>query len=39
MLDLDLDEERVQECLAHGHGWDDPIPELPVDEAPGRLVE
>jgi hypothetical protein len=39
LLDLGLDEERVQECLAHGHGWDDPIPELPIDEAPGRLVE
>jgi hypothetical protein len=39
LLDLGLDEERVRECLTHGHGWDDPIPELPLDEAPGRLVE
>jgi hypothetical protein len=37
LLGLGLDDERVQECLAHGHGWDDPIPELPTDEAPGRL--
>ena len=37
LLDLGLDEERVQECLSQGHGWDDPIPELPIDEAPGRL--
>jgi ApeA N-terminal domain 1 len=36
LLDLGLTEEQVQECLAHGHGWDDPIPELPTDEAPGR---
>src|ERR1035437_952880 len=36
LLDLGLNEKRVQECLAHGHGWDDPIPELPIDEAPGR---
>lgn len=36
LLDLGLNETQVQECLAHGHGWDDPIPELPSDEAPGR---
>lgn len=37
LLDLGLAAGVVAECLAEGHGWDDPLPELPHDEAPGRF--
>jgi hypothetical protein len=36
LLDLGLSKEQVQESLSAGHGWDDPVPPLPADEAPGR---
>ncbi len=36
LLDLGLTEEQVQHGLAQGHGWDDPIPQLPANGAPGR---
>lgn len=36
LLDLGLTEEQVQHGLTQGHGWDDPIPQLPANGAPGR---
>jgi hypothetical protein len=37
LLDLGFTEAEVQDSLTQGHGWDDPIPVLPADEAPGRV--
>lgn len=37
LRDLGLDEESVGRCLRTGHGWDDPIPELPGRRSTGPV--